>query len=409
MLFSSLFSRVRNARDWITSMEVVDQPSSHTASNNSNVRTCVNILADDIAKLPIHTFKNADRKQGYKHPVARLLNGKANPIMTSFIWKRTMQYCLGMYGNAYSQIEWGKDGRPKALWILPPDAVVPRVDENKNFYYEVSTSEGLIRLEPPDVLHFREPSATGLVGVPPWASLVHEINSQEEAKRFINSFYRNGARLSGVLHTESKLDGEAKEKVRQEWMKKYSGSANAGSVAVLDLGLRYESIGMPLESAQFIQTQKFGINEVAKVYKVPPHKLAQMDNASYANTEAMGIEYIKTALLPIFTQWEQEINTKLFSEKEQAEYYVKFNANAELRGDSTARANYFGAMINNGVYSINEVRDMEERESIGEAGNKHYMSLNYTTLDALEEYQLAKVGAKKGGEEDDEGKAIQSI
>ena len=197
-----------------------------------------------------------------------------------------------------------------------------------------------------------------------------------------------------MLKTASKVSREAKDAVRAEWARVNAGLDNAGKVAVLDVGLEYQPLGMQLDQAQFLDTQKFGITEVAKVYRVPPHKLAQLDRATYANAEAMGLDYIKTTLLPIFTQWEQEINYKLFTARERGEYYVKFNATAELRGDSAARAQYYKEMITNGVYTLNEVREMEELEGIGPLGDQHFVSLNYTTLD-----NLGKTAAK-GGEGD---------
>lgn len=194
------------------------------------------------------------------------------------------------------------------------------------------------------------------------------------------------------MKTATKLNREAKQRVREEWQKLNSGSDNAGKIAVLDVGLDFHQLGMQLDQAQFLDTQKFGITEVAKVYRVPPHKLAQLDRATYANAEAMGLDYIKTTLLPIFTQWEQEINYKLFTEKERASFYVKFNAAAELRGDSAARAQYYRDMINNGIYTINEIREMEEMDDIGPGGDKHFVSLNYTTLDNIGQPEPVKGG-----------------
>jgi HK97 family phage portal protein len=238
-------------------------------------------------------------------------------------------------------------------------------------------------LQPEDVLHFKAFTKDGIVGIPPWKTLVDELDSQNAIKSFISDFYRNGTLSSGVLKTATKLNAEAKQKIREEWEKLNAGTNNAGHVAVLDVGLDFQQLGMQLDQAQFLDTQKFGITEVAKVYRVPPHKLAQLDRATYANAEAMGLDYIKTTLLPIFTQWEQEINYKLFTDKERASFYVKFNAAAELRGDSTARAGYYRDMLNNGIYTINEIREMEEMDGIGADGDKHFVSLNYTTLENL--------------------------
>ena len=350
------------------------------AARNSNVYACVSILADDIAKLPIHTFTvDGGRDEGQKHPAARLLYERANPLMSAFTFKQTLQAHLGLYGNAYALIAWGPSGYPDALWVLDPSVTVPRLDiaTGQLTYHTHDRAGRQYVLQPSDVLHLRAMTLNGIVGVPPWKTLVPELDGQKATKEFIRNFYKNGTHVSGTPE-------------------------NAGKVAVLDMGLDYKPLGMQLDQAQFIETQKFGINEVAKVYRVPPHKLAQLDRATYANAEAMGLDYIKTTLLPIFTQWEQEINYKLFTETERTKYYVKFNAAAELRGDSAMRAQYYKQMLETGVYTINEVRAMEEQLAIGENGDKHFVSLNYTTLDNLEALQLAKAGSArlKGGEGD---------
>lgn len=355
------------------------------AAKNSNVSACVSILADDVGKLPIHTFNKQKKDLGMAHPVAKLLYERPNPFMSAFVFKQTIQGHVGIYGNGIAYIEWGKDGYPAALWPLDPvrTSVALDVSTGKLQYRTQNTRGEAFNLQPEDVLHFKAFTKDGIVGIPPWKTLVDELDSQNAIKSFISDFYRNGTLSSGVLKTATKLNAEAKQKIREEWERLNSGTNNAGHVAVLDVGLDFQQLGMQLDQAQFLDTQKFGITEVAKVYRVPPHKLAQLDRATYANAEAMGLDYIKTTLLPIFTQWEQEINYKLFTDKERASFYVKFNAAAELRGDSTARAGYYRDMLNNGIYTINEIREMEEMDGIGAAGDKHFVSLNYTTLENL--------------------------
>ena len=333
--------------------------------------------------------------------------------MTPLAFKRTLQYHMGFYGNAIAYIEWGTDGYPKSLWPLDPTKTTIRLNVVTGaLTYTTSDAKGaMYHLQPHDVLHFYEMSKDGLIGVPKWRTLIDELDSQNAIKKFQSQFYKNGTLTHGVLQAASKINPEAKKKLRQEWEKINGGIDNAGRVAVLDLGMEYKPLGMQLDQAQFIETQKFGINEVAKVYRIPPHKLAQLDRATYANAEAMSLDYIKTTLLPIFTSWEQEINYKLFTEPERENYYVKFNAAAELRGDSKARAEYYKDMLYAGIYTLNEIRDMEEMECIGDVGDIHLASLNYTDITVLRDLQLAKAknGTLKGGDDNGEkGKKNQS-
>lgn len=378
--------------------------SARKAIQNSNVYTCVSILADDIAKLPIHTYKSGNnREEGMKHPVANLLYNRPNPLMSAFVFKQTLQMHVGLYGNAYVLIDFGSNGYPSALWPLDPVLTYPYLDVvTGQLTYRTSTTDGKqFILDPSEVLHFKTMARDGICGKAPWKTLVPELKGQDAMKEFTGNFYKNGTLASGVLQTDSKLNSKAKDKLREDFASRFAGTQNAGSTVVLDMGLKYQQLGMQLDQAQFLETQKFGINEVAKVYKIPPHKLAQLDRATYSNVEASGIDYIKTTLLPIFTQWEQEINYKLFASYEQGTFSVKFNATAELRGDSSSRAQYYKEMLTNGVYTLNEVREMEERQMInGDLGDKHFISLNYTTLDNLEKYQMLKAlsSTLKGGE-----------
>ena len=373
------------------------------AAKNSNVAACVSILADDIGKLPIHTFNNQKKDIGMKHPVAKLLYERPNPFMSAFVFKQTIQGHIGIYGNGIAYIKWGPDGYPVALWPLDPVRTFVQLDAaTGTLHYRTQNAQGEVYdLKPDEVLHFKAFTRDGIIGIPPWKTLIDELDSQNALKSFICDFYRNSTLSSGILKTATKLNAEAKEKVRSEWEKLNSGKDNQGKIAVLDVGLDFHQLGMPLDQAQFLDTQKFGITEVAKVYRVPPHKLAQLDRATYANAEAMGLDYIKTTLLPIFTQWEQEINYKLFTETERASFYVKFNAAAELRGDSTARAGYYRDMLNNGIYTINEIREMEEMDGIGKNGDKHFVSLNYTTLDQVGQQDASKGGEGENGKQDE--------
>lgn len=386
---------------WLVSALSDTHMTAARAGRNSNVYTCVSVIADDIGKLPIHTFKlGGDRDAGMKHPVAQLLYSRPNPFMSSFKFWQTLEYHVGLYGNGIAMIEWGDDGYPKALWPLDPLKTSIRLDiaTGKLIYKTQDAAGHVYELSPMDVIHRYDMSRDGLIGVPKWTTLVDELDSQDATKRFISKFYKNGTLASGILQTDGVLTPEAKEKAREEWSKLTSGDDNMGKTAILDMKMDYKPIGMQLDQAQFLETQKFGINEVAKVYKVPPYKLAQLDDATYSNAEAMALNYIKTTLLPIFTAWEQEINFKLFTPKEQKKYYVKFNAAAELRGDAAARAQYYKDMLYTGVYSINEIREMEEMTGLGDLGDIHFASLNYTPLDTIRDLQMTKAGETKGGD-----------
>ncbi|BFH18716.1 portal protein [Paenibacillus dendritiformis] len=393
--------------------------SSNTASGeritndkallNSNVYTCASILGGDVGKLPLQVFKQRGNgiEKDTSHPVSRLLGIRPNPYMSAYTFKELMQVHVTVWGNAYANIEWETsgphNGRPKALWPLDPSKTDVQVDVITGEVWYVTTlpSGEMRKLRHTDVLHFKAISKSGLKGITPISVIREELGVQQAQRKFLGSFYSNGTATRGILRLPAgvALDKPAKDKARDEWQKANSGLNNAHRIAILDAGMEYQNLGMPLNDAQFIETSKFGIAEVAKIYKVPGYKLGLTD-VKYSNMENQSLEYVKSTLQPIMTNWEQEINYKLFTEAERRRYYVKFNVSGELRGDSTSRAAYYDKMITMGVYSINEVRELEERDNIGEMGDRHFVSLNYVSLDKMDQYQALKAGLKsgKGGE-----------
>lgn len=399
-----------NPSDWLIDLlggantQSGETVTANTAVLNSNVYTCASILGGDIGKLPIYVYKKtktgAERDE--KHRVAQLLGYRPNKYMNAYTFKETMMLHLVTWGNAYAWIERNKWGEPIALYPLHPALTDIRYDIETGDVWYITTYPfpgGETRKIPAnDMFHLKAISTSGLKGITPIAAIREKIGIQQTSEKFLGAFYANGTATSGVLEVPGTLQPEAKARAREEWQKLQTGLGNAHKIAILDGGMKYVSMGMPLADAQFIETQKFGIAEVAKIYKIPPHKLGLLDRATFSNIEHQSLEYVKNTLMPIFVNWEQEIHFKLFLERERDNYYAKFDASSELRGDSKSRAEYYKQMIETGVYNINEVRKMEERDGIGEMGDKHLVSLNYTTLDNLEKYQLAKAGITSGGD-----------
>lgn len=391
--FTNLFSNgITNSGERIT---------NEGSLSNSNVYTCANILGGDIGKLPIQTFikKNKSIEKVSDHPVNYLLGIRPNKYMSPYIFKELMQVHLVIWGNAYANIEWDSRGYPIALWPLNPGKTKPRLDKEGNLWYITSLPSGEQKKIPwYDVLHIKNLSKSGIEGMTPISVIREELGLQKSRSKFLSSFYANGTTTMGILKTPTAIGKEGKEKMRNEWQKLNSGMSNANRVAILDAGLDYQEIGMPLADAQFLETSKFSILEVSKIYKIPPHKLGQLDRATFSNIENQSLEYVKNTIHPIVTNWEQEINFKLFTKSEQKSYYVKFNLASELRGDSESRGKFYKTMIEIGAFCINDVLELEEMESIGDIGEKHFVSLNYTTVDMIEQYQMTKA---KGGMKND--------
>lgn len=418
---SFIDSGVTNPQDWLMNVlnpgggttysgEVV---TSGTALNNSNVFTCVDILSSDIAKLPIKMYRNksGNAELEINHIVSYLLRIRPNPYMSAFSWQKLMEAHVELWGNAYNFIEWGVDGRPKALWPLHPDATYVWVDYvSGEVYYETTLPSGeFLKLSPSDVLHFQGLTNNGVVGIPKIQALREKLGIQQSMDKFSGSFYANGTTTRGILKIPSFIEKAAKEKAREEWQNVNSGISNSYKIAVLDGGMDYQNLGMPLKDAEFIESMKFGILEVAKIFKVPPHKLGQLDRATFSNIESQSMDYVKNTLQPIVTSFEQELNYKLLLPSEQKRMYIKFDMSSELRGDSVARVQYYKEMVSMGAMSLNQVRAAEDMDSMGPNGDIHRVDLNHVSIDIADDYQKAKAGTPGKGGDKNEGQGNENV
>ena len=374
-----------------SSGELVDE---ETAMKMAAVYACVRVLSQSVAKLPIHVYKKEGSKKeiDMKHPVAYLLETRPNPYMTPYDFKLTMEAHRQLYGNAYAEIQFGRDGYPKGLWILNP-AVTEVVTDEKNhgkvWYTTVLPDGQAVKLKYENVLHIKNIGLTGLKGMSPVAVAREIIGSQMASQKYVSQFYKNGTTAKGVLTVPGvTLKPEAKKIVREEWEKMNTGMTNANRIAILDSGITYQDLTMSQADAQFIETQKFNTNDIARIYNVPPHMIADLEHATFSNIEHQSISFVKNTLQPLIVSWEQALRYQLFTPTEQKKYYCKYNVDSELRGDSKSRAEYYEIMERIGAYTIDEIRDKEDLSELENGlGKKHLITLNYTFLDKLEEHQ----------------------
>ncbi|MGQ8949808.1 phage portal protein [Bacillus altitudinis] len=367
-----------------------------------DIFACVNVLSDDIAKLPIHTFKKESQgvNRNPNHPSAYAIYARPNPYMTAYVWKKLMMTHVLTWGNAYSMIEFGAHGFPENLYPLRPDSTIAYIHpDSGRLWYQTTVNGRTMELYEHQVLHFKGLSTDGIHGKSPIGVVREHIGAQAAATKYNAKLYKNEATPRGILKVPSFLDEKPKENVRKEWLRVNQGE----NIAIIDNGLEYQSIAMPLQEAQFVESMKFNKAQIAMIYKVPLHKINELDKATFSNIEHQSIEYMKNTLQPWIVNFEQELNIKLFTDSDQKNgHYVKFNVDSELRGDSKTQAEYFKLMIESGILNKNEVRDLLERNPI-QHGDKYLSSLNYVFLDFMEEYQGLKAGAAmKGGDSKNE-------
>lgn len=416
MIFSNLLSAknesdttdLKNPEPWFMRMFGSESSSGEKVTVDSalsipTVYRCINIKSNAIAMLPFQTFKRSSngRDRERKHAVSKLLENRPNPYQGPFKFKHLIETHRNTWGNAYINIDWDVAGRPKALWLLNPSKTEPIVDVKTNMLWYVTTlpSGKQTKIGYHDIIHVTALTMDGIKGKPPIQVAREAIGSTQAAQKFKGKFYKNGASNSGFLKIPGMLNPEAKEVIRDEWEKANTGIDNAQRVAVLDAGLEFENISMPLRDAQFIEGMKYDKAEIATMFDVPLHMVNELDRATHSNIEQENLSFIMNTIGPIMKQYEEEFEFGLFTDREQEKFYLKFNLESLLRADKKTQAEFYKIMLGEGVYSINEVRALEERNAI-DGGDTHRVDLNHVSITIADEYQLAKAGASKGGEED---------
>ncbi len=380
--------------------------NERTAMQTTAVYSCVRILAEAVASLPIHVYRYTEtgKERVYDHPLYYLLHDEPNPEMTSFVFRETLMSHLLIWGNAYAQIIRDGSGRVLSLYPLLPDKMeVDRDEHGRLFYtYTRNTDEnpnfneyGRVRLKPEDVLHIPGLGFDGLVGYSPIAMAKNAVGMTLACEEYGASFFENGATPGGVLEHPGVLKDPAK--VRESWHSVYGGSKNAGKVAVLEEGMKYQQIGIPPEEAQFLETRKFQIDEIARLYRIPPHMVGDLDKSSFSNIEQQSLEFVKYTLDPWVIRWEQSIQRALFLPQEKREYFVKMNVDGLLRGDYQSRMSGYAVGRQNGWLSSNDIREMENMNLIPEEDGGNFYLIN-GNLCKLKDAGL--FGKAPGGQED---------
>ena len=356
--------------------------NENTALNFSAVWACVRIISESIASLPINVFEedsNGNRSIAKQNPIYNLLAYSPNPFMSSYTFREILMTNLLIHGNSYFHIKRDNQMRPSELVYLNPDDVSP-VKMEDGIYYQVDGYETPIPQY--DMLHFVGMGYNGIKGKSILNVHADTIGLSLGANITATSYFGNSTQVAGVLKHPGKLSEEAANRLRTSWSNQYAGPYNSNRTAVLEEGLDFKQISIPASDRQLLDSRAFQVQEIARIFRVPPHLIGDLSKASYNSMEQLSIEFVRTTLRPFLVNIETEMNRKLFRESERGVFYVKMSVEGLLRGDSAARANYYKEMLQTGVFSINEVRRLEDLNPI-EGGNSHLVPLNFTTLDNI--------------------------
>lgn len=339
-----------------------------TALTFSAVYRCVTLISETIASIPLNIYRTTENgKEIFSdHSVYRMLHDEPCEMYTSFEWRQLMQASALLWGNGYSKIIRDRFYRP--IWVdwihssyIEPFQVI-RDDGTKALRYKNHKTGEII--EAVDMIHIKAVSFDGIRGRSPIEVAAENIGLGLAAERFGAEFFANGAAFNGMLSTDQVLKKDQVDIVKKSWQESHSADGKRFKTPVLPFGFKYDMIGVPPEQAQFMQTRKFQLEEIARIYGVPLHMLASLDRATFSNIEHQGIEFVTATIRPWAVKWEQELNRKLLMETEKSTVYTRFNLEGLLRGDSTARAAYLKTMVETDVYTRNEAREYEDKNPL---------------------------------------------
>lgn len=365
--------------------------TERSAMQMTAVYACVRILSEAIAGLPLHVYRyeaGGSRSKALDHPLYVLLHDEPNPEMTSFVFRETLMTHLLLWGNAYAQVIRNGKGEVLGLYPLMPNHIeVGRSKSGELEYVYTRTGDEpdqdqprKVTLTAADVLHIPGLGFDGLVGYSPIAMAKNAIGLAIATEEYGASFFANGAAPGGVLEHPGTIKDPAR--VRDSWQSTFGGSRNSNKIAVLEEGMTYTPIGISPEQAQFLETRKFQINEIARIFRIPPHMVGDLEKSSFSNIEQQSLEFVKYTLEPWVIRWEQAITKTLLSADEKPRVFVKFNLEGLLRGDYVSRMNGYATARQNGWMSANDIRALENLDLIPteEGGDVYLVNGNMLPL-----------------------------
>lgn len=341
---------------------------------------CVRVLAESVGMLPCSLYEQLDRgsKKAIKERLYKLLSVKPNGYMTPQEFWELLIACLCLRGNffAYKVMALGE---VVELLPLDPGSVVAKLNSQWEPVYQVTFPDGSSdTLSQKEIWHVRIFTLDGLNGLSPIAYARQAIGLGMATEEHGSRLFSNGAVTSGVLETDQTLSDEAFNRLKADFEDRHQGLANAHKPMILEMGLKWNQISLSAEDAQFLETRKFQLEEICRIFRVPMHLVQNTDRATFNNIENLGIGFINYSLVPYLTRIEQRINLGLVKASKQGQLYAKFNVGALLRGDMKSRFEAYATAINWGMYSPNDCLELEDRNP-RPGGDVYLTPMNMTT------------------------------
>lgn len=354
----------------VTSGAVV---TKQTAMGFTPIYNAVKLLSESISQIPLEICEKTPSGDIIKRPdhtLSRILtqNPNKNQTKVSFFSKVIVDLCLD--GNSYVYIERNGAGTPIDLYCMNADNVELIHKDGDIIYSNKKDGKAYTSQE---ILHFKTLSTDGYVGISPITQCKNAIGWGLAVETYGNTFFRNGAKLSGVLSTDRQMSELSLERLKTSFQEQYANLNDANKTLVLEEGLKFQQVSISNEQAQFLSSRDMAIQEVARVYNIPPHMLKDLSKSSFNNIEQQSTEFVRYSVQPYLSNLEAEMNLKLFKQNEQGKMFTNFDANGLLRGSPNDRASFYDKMVKVGAMTINEVRERENMNRV-DGGDELYVS-----------------------------------
>lgn len=348
------------------------QVSEGTAMRLATHFACVNLISRTLGSFPIHVYERMSdgrKRKAIEHPVYRLLHDQPNPETTPMIFKETLQANLSNTGKAFAEIVWGRDGYPKELWPLESKQVQPRRRDDGDLEYLIDG----IPVPGWKILHIPGLGFDGLNSFSPVGLFRQTIGLGLAAEEYGARFFGQGTNIGGFLELQNELSDDAYKRLKESMAEKYQGLQKSHGLVLLEGGAKYSKIGMSMEDAQFIETHKFNRSTIAMIHGVPPHLIGDLEKATFSNIEHQGIEAVMYLFRPWAVRWEEALAARLFTKKERGRFYIRFNLDALLRGDTKSRYDAYAIGRQWGWLSADDIRELEDEDPLPDGKGKTYL------------------------------------
>ena len=354
---------------------------AETALRSTTVLACIRVLSTSVAGLPLHIYRrlpNGGKEIAREHPLYKLLHTQPNAWQTSVEWREQLMLHMLSYGQAFNEKVYAA-GKVSEILPLHPSRMKPERLENGRLKYSYREAAGTTTAYSQDaIMHIRGMSDDGVNGMSMIELARDAIGLARACEIHGATFFSNGARPGVILSTDQMLSPEAAENTRAQWERAHRGPDRSGRTAVLQGGLKINELGGNNQESQFLEARRFQVEEVCRIFGVPPHLAGDLSRSSFSNIEQQSLDYLANGLMPWLRRIESAIARDLLDGDE--EFFAEFDTRGVLRADAAGRSAFYQTLWNLGVASVNEIRSWENLNPV-DGGDTRFVQLNMTTLE----------------------------